>query len=491
MYLKNVYIENNGPLRNLNLNIQVRENGTPKTLILVGGNGTGKTNFLSLVADALFEAAAVHYVDVVTGTGTTHRSWFRVLGASTISAGSAGSCVIMEFQHDGATHFYKEKAGTISAADVGQRTPSSIKPTVSWPNEGSIKEFALNDEQSRKIFETGVYLYFPSSRAETPYWLNRDSLPVDDFDIAPRFSKRLRKPIYVERGLDKFKQWMMSVLIDVRMDIQLMPMKSGMLPVGVGDVNYTLTNKAIWDSLNSILRIILDSTSSRFVWGGRFGNSSLGFERGDGEPALPLEALSAGQATLLNIFGTLLRYGDGTTTNSPPLPGEVVGICLIDEVDAHMHVDLQYRALPELIKMFPKIQFILSSHSPLFVLGAERVLVSENISVVDMPDGQPIQAEAYSEFERALMVFQDTKSFNNAVLEAATKAERKLLVLLEGETDPEYLSHAVEILGRQDIIDKVDFQWIGSKDQRCQGFNTGKDALNSAVKFLRAKPEMV
>lgn len=108
-----------------------------------------------------------------------------------------------------------------------------------------------------------------------------------------------------------------------------------------------------------------------------------------------------------------------------------------------------------------------------------------------MPDGQPIQAEAYSEFERALMVFQNTKSFNNVVLEAATKAESKLLVLLEGETDPEYLSHAVERLGRQDIIDKVDFQWIGAKDQRCQGFNTGKDALNSAVKFLRAKPEMV
>jgi hypothetical protein len=237
MYLKSVYIENNGPLRNLNLDIQVRENGTPKTLILVGGNGTGKTNFLSLVADALFEAAAVHYVDVVTGTGTAHRSWFRVLGASTISAGSAGSCAIMQFQHDGATHFYKEKAGTISAADVGQRTPYSITPTVSWPDDGSIKEFSLNDEQSRKIFETGVYLYFPSSRAETPYWLNRDSLPVDEFDLAPRFSKRLRKPIYVERGLDKFKQWMMSVLIDVRMDIQLMPMQKGMLPVGVGDVS--------------------------------------------------------------------------------------------------------------------------------------------------------------------------------------------------------------------------------------------------------------
>lgn len=491
MYLKSVYIENNGPLRKLNLDIQVREDGTPKPLILVGGNGSGKTNFLSLVADALFEAAAVHYMDVVTGTGTAHRAWFRVLGASTISAGCAGSCAILQFQHDDAMLFYKEKAGTIPAADVAQRIPDSLKSAVSWPDEGSVKEFPLNDEQSRKVFERGVYLYFPSSRAETPHWLNRDSLPEDNFDISPRFSKRLRKPIYVERGLDKFKQWMLSVLIDVRMDIQLTPVQNGMLPVGVGDINYTMTNKAIWDSLNSILRIILDAPSARFVWGGRFGNGLLGFERGTGESTLPLEALSAGQATLLNIFGTLLRYGDGTTTNAPPLPGEVSGICLIDEVDAHMHVDLQYRALPELIKMFPKMQFILSSHSPLFVLGAEKVLDSENVSVVDMPEGRPIQAEAYSEFGRALQALQDTKSFNNAVLEAAAKAESKLLVLLEGETDPEYLACAVGILGRQDINDKVEFQWIGSKDQRGQGFNTGKDALNSAAKFLRAKPGMV
>ena len=491
MYLKSVYIENNGPLQKLYLDIQVRDDGTPKTLILVGGNGSGKTSFLSLVGDALFEAAAVHYMDVVTGAGTAHRAWFRVLGASTISAGSAGSCSILQFQQDGTTHFYKEKAGTILAADVAQRTPESIKSAISWAEEGTIKEFHLSDEQSRKTFETGVYLYFPSSRSEVPHWLNRDSLPADDFDTAPRFSKRLRKPIYMERGLDKLKQWMLSVLVDVRMDVHMATTQNNLpIAVGVGDLNHVLINKNIWDCLNAVLRTILNSSTAKFVWGGRFGNGLLGFVRGNDEPSLPLDALSAGQATLLNIFGTILRYGDGTTSMLL-LPGEISGICLIDEVDAHMHIDLQHRALPELLNMFPRVQFILSSHSPLFVLGAENVFGSKNVSVVDMPEGQPIQAEAYSEFGRALQVFQDTRAFNNAVLEAAAKVEGKLLVLLEGETDPEYLSCAVELLGRLEINDRVEFQWIGSKDHRGQGFNTGKDALNSAAKFLRAKPEMV
>jgi hypothetical protein len=490
MNLKSFYIENNGPLRMLNVDIQVRKDGTPMPLILVGGNGSGKTNFLSLVADALFEAAAVHYMDVVNGTGTAHRAWFRLLGASTISAGCAGSCAILQFQHDGATHFYKEKAGIFPAADVSQRAPDSFKLVVNWADEGSVKEFPLSDEQSRKIFETGVYLYFPSSRAEIPHWLNRESLPADQFDTAPRFSKRLRKPIYVERGLDQLKQWMLSVLVDVRVDVQVKINQSNVpVLVGIGDLNHALRNQATWDCLNAVLRTILDSSTARFVWQGRFGNGLLGFVRSNDEPSLPLEALSAGQATLLNIFGTLLRYGDGTTGTSP-LPSEISGICLIDEVDAHMHIDLQHRALPELINMFPKMQFILSSHSPFFVLGAEYVFGSENLFVVAMPEGRPIQAEAYSEFERALQVFRDTKAFNSAVFEDATRAESRLLVFLEGETDPEYLSCAAEILGRQDIIDKVDFQWIGSKDRRGQAFNTGKDALNSAAKFLRAQPEL-
>lgn len=42
---------------------------------------------------------------------------------------------------------------------------------------------------------------------------------------------------------------------------------------------------------------------------------------------------------------------------------------LIDEIDAHLHSDLLKDVLPELISLFPKIQFIISSHSPFFLLG--------------------------------------------------------------------------------------------------------------------------
>ncbi|MEK7254991.1 MAG: AAA family ATPase [Bacteroidota bacterium] len=51
-------------------------------------------------------------------------------------------------------------------------------------------------------------------------------------------------------------------------------------------------------------------------------------------------------------------------------PAELEGIVLIDELDLHFHPNLQ-RELPAMLSdVFPKIQFIASTHSPIPILGA-------------------------------------------------------------------------------------------------------------------------
>lgn len=492
MYLQRLYVENNGPLRNLHLELPFSDDGAPKPVVLVGGNGSGKTNLLSILADSLFESAAVHYSDVVPGTGMGDRPWFRVIGPGTISVGATGGCALLQFDQAGTTYVYKEKGGTLIASDVALRVPEPLKAYVSWVPDGSIKEISISDEQSKRLFEEGVYLYLPSSRAEAPHWLNRASLPADDFDLAPRFTKRLRKPIYVERGLDQLKQWMLTLLIDVRMDVRVLPTINGQtLPIGIGSVTDALAHGSVWNSMNQILRSILNDPSARFVWQGRRAPSRIGVHRDSIGGAISLDALSAGQATLLNIFGTLLRYGDGTIPDGFLMPDKLVGICVIDEIDAHMHIDLQHRALPELIKLFPKVQFVLSSHSPLFVLGMEKSFGADGIGIIDMPSGAMIEAEAYAEFGRALMALQDTQAFGRAMLDFAARPG-KLVVLVEGETDPIYLSAAAELLSRSTLNERVEFEWVGAKDPKSgQGFHTGKDALNATANVLRAKPALV
>jgi len=48
------------------------------------------------------------------------------------------------------------------------------------------------------------------------------------------------------------------------------------------------------------------------------------------------------------------------------------GIVIIDEVDAHLHPEWQRKIVELLRKRFPKIQFILTAHSPLVVAGCRQ-----------------------------------------------------------------------------------------------------------------------
>jgi hypothetical protein len=457
----------------------------------VGGNGSGKTNVLSMAADALFETAASHYTDATLANGQGGRAWFRLVGNSTVKAGCPGSATILRLSHRDSEFAYVEKAGRLVAADVRQRAPASVTKFIAWETEGNSKTCSVSSDVAKRAYEEGAYAYFPSSRSETPYWLNQGSLPATGFDLTPRYNQQLNKPIFVEKGLEKLKQWLLSVILEVRADVQPITANNELLWVARNNIPQITAAHVHLANLNTILKTILDCQTARLTWLGRHNRAAIGFAMTDSSPALPLESLSTGQGTLFNIFGTLMRYGDGTTAGLVPVSDFIAGICIVDEIDSHMHIDLQYRAIPALIKMFPKVQFILSSHSPLFVLGMEKAFPEGAFDLFDMPSGEPVQAEAYTEFGRAFDILQETHAFNDQIRKVAN-APGKLLVLVEGETDPIYIKAAIELLGVDSLLDAVEIEWIGAKDpKRGEGFNTGKDSLNSAYNFLRAKPELI
>lgn len=77
--------------------------------------------------------------------------------------------------------------------------------------------------------------------------------------------------------------------------------------------------------------------------------------------------LSAGYAAALDIVVDLMikMQRKGSLVRAYDMPG----IVLIDEVETHLHLQLQRQILPLLTGIFPKIQFIVTSHSP-FVLNS-------------------------------------------------------------------------------------------------------------------------
>lgn len=63
-------------------------------------------------------------------------------------------------------------------------------------------------------------------------------------------------------------------------------------------------------------------------------------------------------------------------------------------------------------------------------------------------------------------------------------SEEKSMVYLEGRTDEKYFNKALEVFGYQVPFS---FSWIGYMGNGGQEENTGKDALNKAVQFLRGR----
>ena len=92
--------------------------------------------------------------------------------------------------------------------------------------------------------------------------------------------------------------------------------------------------------------------------------------------------LSDGFAAALDIVADLiLKMQDD---NSLTRDYKKEGIVLIDEIETHLHLGLQKIIMPLLTKVFPNIQFIITTHSP-FILNS-----MENAIAYDLEHRQPI-----------------------------------------------------------------------------------------------------
>lgn len=171
-----------------------------------------------------------------------------------------------------------------------------------------------------------------------------------------------------------------------------------------------------------------------------------------------LNALSSGESALLGLFAEILHQGDNILTNIKL--SQINGIVLIDEIDKHLHIRLQYEILPLLLNLFPGIQFIVSSHSPFFNMGlAEQ---AKNRSVIfDLDNGAnswiPTVDESYklvydkmiSENERYAKMYKENVEL--------LKEMSKPIVITEGKTDWKHFKAALEVIKQKEEYSSIDF----------------------------------
>ena len=483
MYLTHALVLNSGPLSNLEWEFELREDGRPKTTVLVGKNGSGKSNFLAFLTDALIELAARNFSDVAPQHHMGGHKWHRVIGGATMRTGTNYELALLRLEHEGNDFTYVSKGGQVAKPDI-QDILGAFPHAPDWQPEGHHKAVGGPDGPIQMIFRRGCYVSFPTDRVEKPYWSGQTA-KRDDSDFTDQFSNELRKPISVRSSISALKPWLVDVLLDQMIDGTALVVNRQAIDQALAGA---IANHTALANVNSLLRTILGEPEARLVRTGRqSGFRKLMVYKGNDVLLPSLDAFSSGQAMLFGMFGTILKYADAGNVASPT--SEMEGIVAIDEVDAHLHADLQYDILPRLISLFPKIQFIVSAHSPLFPLGMERMFGEEGFSLLEMPSGNQINAERFSEFRTSFDYLKATRAFDDTVLERASQLQRPQ-IYCEGQTDPKYFQTAAELLGFNQLRDLADFDWIGVMANG-QAKDGGEGQLRQARKILSNNPSIL
>ncbi len=105
----------------------------------------------------------------------------------------------------------------------------------------------------------------------------------------------------------------------------------------------------------------------------RYYDEELNFKIEYESSSFGLNELSDGYSSLLAILTELILRMEAHKVKVY----DMQGVVLIDEIETHLHVDLQKKVLPFLVDFFPNIQFIVSTHSPFVISSLPNAIICD------------------------------------------------------------------------------------------------------------------
>ena len=437
MYAKKIQIENYGPIDRLEI-VFPFNGDNPKPVLLVGQNGSGKSILLSHIVNGLMAAQSIIYPE---NSEVEKRRVYKLRSPTYIKSGSEYLWAKIEFDLGFLQEFFLKH----------QKEKFNKKPKFSFESINQIwgtmsqdrqEEFSHNfsrfdpKHNTSNPFKENCILYFPPDRFEEPAWLNKESLKgKSEHTILKHIHGYTNRKIIQDSPLRDNQNW----LFDLTYDFSVLR-------------DNAATN--IYNLALSIAQIIFEA-GEKLRFGVHSRRDRKIFLVHDQILVPNIFQLSTGETSLLNLFLSILR--DFDLTEQPfTKTEEIRGIVVVDEIDLHLHTIHQYDVLPELMKTFPRVQFVVTTHSPLFILGMQETFGRDGFSLYELPQGQEISPEEFSEFNDAYRAFADTQKFHEDV--KAMKNAPRPVVFMEGETDVKYLKKAAEFLGQKELLQRIELR---------------------------------
>lgn len=126
------------------------------------------------------------------------------------------------------------------------------------------------------------------------------------------------------------------------------------------------------------LKLLMEDETTKLVYDPNKYTFSITRE---GKRDTNFQSLSSGYSSILSIYSEILMRTEVLEIS----PSDFEGIAFIDEIETHLHVSLQRLVLPFFKNAFPKIQFIVSTHSP-FILTSTTDAIVYDISTNSVID---------------------------------------------------------------------------------------------------------
>lgn len=477
MYIKHLLFENVGPIQYIDYTFPFDDEGKPKPVVLVGMNGSGKSILLSHIVNSLISAKQ----EIFENTEVEKGKVYKYRSPSYITTGYEYYFARLQFESDLESGEWQISMSRNDFESKFNYTPNhkewSLVPeketSMIWSNFNN----KINDVKT--LLNNNCVLYFPPNRFEEPAWLNYDNLVARaEFSDIKHIQGISNRSIIQYSPLTQNKNWLLDVLFDRQafeiqtqnFPVQLDPTKNIPLPLFAG---YSGPSTNLYLGILDVLRLIVGSIDNpRFGVGPR-KNRQLTVMRNE-RPWIPnVFQLSTGETLVLNLFLSLLRDFDLTDGGFHSLD-QVRGIMLVDEIDSHLHCDLQSNVIPSLMKRFPRVQFIVTSHSPLFLMGLQRELSDDGFRILSLPEGNEIGIERFSEFQNAYQVFKQSSAYENDLKLILERAGQDV-VIVEGNYDVLYLRKAASLLGHEETIKGVellDADGFGNLDKIWKHFDS-------------------
>lgn len=347
--------------------MDLKINFNPRVNILIGANGVGKTSVLRCLSVA--------------------PTYCYMQDMRVRENGSISFCTKENEQ----THCY----GFSWSKPTQYRVSTTPQPFQ--PKMGAISHFGSSDRQY-KLFAIGANRFFSYKRIEG---MKREA-PSNE-RIKAVLDKNLSYLDTTE--MPNVKQWMINRYFVIEKD-------------------WAKVEKYNWHKLNDLLSTLAPK------------GSQFAFERigRDLEPIFSLnhrecylEELSSGYKSVLSMLFSIIDWIEGVNEGEQAYIDKAEGTVLIDEIDTHLHPSWQCSILTTLCTIFPKLQFIVTTHSPFVISNAQpnQLIylsgITDNIEVKPMEKG--FVNWQIKDILRDLMGVQDTRANGlNPILESLDKS---------------------------------------------------------------------